>query len=94
MSTDVSTMIIISAVGTSVAAAGGVMWGSIRSLHNSTVKELKAHNSKLEARTTECEEDRKNLHGRLNDQSERITTISQQMGRLEGRFEHDENKRG
>jgi len=86
MSTDASTMIIISAVGTSVAAAGGVMWGSIRSLHNTTVRELKAQNAKLETRTTECEEDRRNLHGRLNDQSERITNISQQLGRLEGKL--------
>jgi septal ring factor EnvC (AmiA/AmiB activator) len=79
-------MIIISAVGTTGVTVGGIMWKSIRALHNSTVKELKAQNAKLETRTTECEEDRKQLHGRLNDQSERITKISQQLGRLEGKL--------
>jgi septal ring factor EnvC (AmiA/AmiB activator) len=82
-------MIIISAVGTTGVTVGGIMWKSIRALHNSTVKELKAQNAKLETRTTECEEDRKQLHGRLNDQSERITKISQQLGRLEGKLTKD-----
>jgi len=86
MSVDATTMIIISAVGTTGVTVGGIMWKSIRALHNSTVKELKAQNAKLETRTTECEEDRKQLHGRLNDQSERITKISQQLGRLEGKL--------
>ena len=67
---------------------GGVMWKSIRALHNATVKELKAQNAKLETRTSECEEDRKALHGRLNEQSERITNISQTLGRLEGRLDN------
>lgn len=86
MSVDATTMVIISAVGTTGVTVGGIMWKSIRSLYNATVKELKAQNAKLETRTTECEEDRKNLHGRLNDQSERITVISQQLGRLEGKL--------
>jgi septal ring factor EnvC (AmiA/AmiB activator) len=89
MTIDATTMAIISAVGTTGVTVGGVMWKSIRALHNATVKELKAQNAKLETRTTECEEDRKNLHGRLNDQSERITNISQQLGRLEGRMTRD-----
>jgi hypothetical protein len=89
MTIDATTMAIISAVGTTGVTVGGVMWKSIRALHNATVKELKAQNAKLETRTTECEEDRKNLHGRLNDQSERITNISQQLGRLEGRMARD-----
>jgi len=58
----------------------------VRALHTSTVKELKEHNTKLELRTAECEEDRNQLHGRLNEQSERITEISKQLGRLEGKI--------
>jgi hypothetical protein len=88
MSVDATTMVIISAVGTTGVTVGGVMWKSIRALHNATVKELKAQNAKLETRTSECEEDRKALHGRLNEQSERITNISQTLGRLEGRLDN------
>ena len=89
MSVDPTTLTIITAVGSTGATIGAVMWQSIRALHHSTVRELKAQNSKLEQRTTECEEDRKTLHGRLNDQSERITTISKQLGRLEGQLKRD-----
>ena len=85
MAVDLTTLTIITTVGSTGATVGAVMWQSIKALHNSTVKELKAQNAKLEHRAQECEEDRKELHGRLNDQSERITGISMQLGRLEGK---------
>ena len=90
MSVDPTTMAIITAVGGTGVTVGGVMWRSIKTLHNATVKELKAQNGRLEQRTTECEEDRKALHGRLNDQAERITCISKQLGRLEGQLKREE----
>lgn len=88
MSVDSPTMIIISAVGTTGITIGGGMWAYVKSLHTATVKELRNQNARLEHRTEICEEDRAILHGRINDQSERITGISQKLGRLEGRLEH------
>jgi hypothetical protein len=87
MSVDPTTMVIISAVGGTGVTVGAGLLKYVRALHNSTVKELKDHNIKLERRTSECEEDRKQLHGRLNEQSERITAISKQLGRLEGKID-------
>jgi hypothetical protein len=84
---DSSTMVILSAVGVAGAAAGGYMWRGLNALHLSTVGALKAQNIQLERRTTECEEDRKLLHGRLNEQGERITQLSLMIGRLEGHVE-------
>lgn len=86
MAVDPTTMAIISAVGGTVVTVGAGLLKYVRALHTSTVKELKEHNTKLERRTAECEEDRKQLHGRLNEQSERITEISKQLGRLEGKI--------
>ena len=86
MSVDPTTMVIISAVGGTGVTVGAGLLKYVRALHTSTVKELKDHNIKLEKRTAECEEDRKQLHGRLNEQSERITEISKQLGRLEGKI--------
>jgi len=79
-------MAIISAVGGTGVTVGAGLWKCVRALHTSTVKELKDHNVKLEKRAAECEEDRKQLHGRLDEQSERITEISKQLGRLEGKI--------
>ena len=84
---DGQTMAIITAVGGTCAALGKY----IKSLHTTTVRKLEKQNEQLQSRASECEEDRKNLHGRLNDQSERITSISQKLGRLEGRLTRDEN---
>lgn len=92
MSTDTTTMAIISAVGGTGVTVGGAMWAYVKSLHTSTVRELHAQNVKLERRTTECEEDRKQLHGRLNSQSEKIAGISQQLGRLEGKLDRSIHK--
>lgn len=86
MSVDPTTMVIISAVGGTGVTVGAGLLKYVRALHTNTVKELKDHNIKLEKRTAECEEDRKQLHGRLNEQSERITEISKQLGRLEGKI--------
>jgi hypothetical protein len=86
MSVDVTTMAIITAVGGTSVTVGGALLKYVRSLHTATVGQLQKQNDKLEKRTTECEEDRKALHGRLNDQSERISGISQQLGRLEGKL--------
>jgi len=86
MSVDVTTMAIITAVGGTGVTVGGALLKYVRSLHTATVGQLQKQNDKLEKRTTECEEDRKALHGRLNDQSERISGISQQLGRLEGKL--------
>jgi uncharacterized protein HemX len=88
MAVDQTTMTIITAVGGTGLTIGGALWAHVKSQQCSIVKELKRQNEKLEARASECEEDRINLHGRLNDQSERITGISQILGRLEGRMEH------
>lgn len=90
MAVDATTMAIITAVGGTVVTVGGALLKYVRSLHNSTVAQLQKQNDKLERRTSECEEDRKTLHGRLNDQSERITNISQQLGRLEGKLTRDD----
>lgn len=76
MSVDASTMVILSAVGGTAVTLGGAVMAYVRTLHTNTVKELRQQNTKLERRTSECEEDRKALHGRLNHQSERITGIS------------------
>ena len=92
MAVDPTTMAIISAVGGTGVTVGAGLLKYVRALHASTVKELKDHNSKLERRTDECEEDRKQLHGRLNEQSERITEISKQLGRLEGKIGSIEDK--
>lgn len=92
MAVDPTTMAIISAVGGTGVTVGAGLLKYVRALHTSTVKELKEHNSKLERRTNECEEDRKHLHGRLNEQSERITEISKQLGRLEGKIGSIEHK--
>jgi septal ring factor EnvC (AmiA/AmiB activator) len=89
MSVDPTTMAIITAVGGTGVTVGGALLKYVRLLHTSTVKQLQTQNDKLERRTAECEEDRKTLHGRLNDQSEKITAISQQLGRLEGRLSKD-----
>lgn len=88
MAVDPTTMAIITAVGTTGATVGGGLWAYVKTLHTTTVKELRDQNIKLEQRTAECEDDRTALHGRLNDQAERITKISQSLGRLEGKFEH------
>lgn len=90
MAVDATTMAIITAVGGTGVTVGGALLKYVRSLHNSTVAQLQKQNDKLESRTSECEEDRKTLHGRLNDQSERITNISQQLGRLEGKLTRDD----
>jgi hypothetical protein len=90
MPVDATTMAIITAVGGTGVTVGGALLKYVRSLHNSTVAQLQKQNDKLERRTSECEEDRKTLHGRLNDQSERITNISQQLGRLEGKLTRDD----
>lgn len=87
-------MAIITAVGGTGVGLGTALLKYIRSLHTTTVRKLELQNEHLQARTSECEEDRKALHGRLNEQSERITGISQQLGRLEGRLTRDENTRG
>lgn len=84
--TDGDTMKIVTGVGAAGAAAGTAMWAALKSSHNRNIKMLcDAHEQTLQ-RAEECEEDRKLLHGRINEQSERITQISQQLGRLEGRI--------
>jgi chaperonin cofactor prefoldin len=88
MSVDATTMVIITAVGGTGVTVGGALLKYVRALHNNTVTQLQKQNDKLEKRTSECEEDRKALHGRLNEQSERITNISQTLGRLEGRLDN------
>lgn len=85
---DGTTLSIISAIGTTGVTVGGGLWAYIKTLHHNTVKELKETNIKLETRTTACEEDRKELHGRINAQSERITDISKKLGKLEGKLEN------
>jgi hypothetical protein len=83
---DSDTMKVVSGVGAAGVAAGTAMWTALRMSHNRNIKALcDAHQQTLE-RAEECEEDRKLLHGRLNEQSERITHISTQLGRLEGRL--------
>jgi hypothetical protein len=87
---DPQTMTIISAVGAAGAGVAGALWRSVVKLHTTTVDSLNEQNRKLEKRTEDCEEDRKLLHGRINEQGDRLTEISQQLGRLEGRFEKPE----
>lgn len=87
---DTETMTIITAVGAAGAGAAGALWKSVIGLHTTTVDALNEQNRKLEKRTEDCEEDRKLLHGRINEQAERVTEISQQLGRLEGKLEKPE----
>jgi chromosome segregation ATPase len=86
VSVDSSTMVIITAVGTAGATAGGILWRALVRLNRSTITALNRQNQRLERRTKECEEDRKLLHGRLNEQGERITKLSEKIGRLEGQI--------
>jgi hypothetical protein len=86
VSVDSNTMIILTAVGAAGVTAGGKLWKALRDLYVKYVASLKAQNVQLEKRTSECEEDRKLLHGRLNDQGERITELSGKIGRLEGQI--------
>lgn len=83
---DGQTMIIISSVGIAGSTVGGILWGAVMKLHKSTVSALNAQNKTLAKRTEECEEDRKLLHGRLNDQGEKINEMNLKLGRLEGRL--------
>ena len=86
MSLDSTDMIVLSAVGSTGLAIGGGLWTYVKALHTSKVQELHKQIEKLEVRSNDCEEDRKQLHNRLNDQSERITKISVSLGRLEGKM--------
>ena len=54
MTIDATTLAIVSAVGSTGVAVGGGLWAYIKTLHNSTVKELKAHNHLLHKRLEGC----------------------------------------
>lgn len=91
MELNATTMSVISTILAMIGATGGGILTYVKSLHNTTVKELRGHNQRLDKRAEACEQDRKELHGRLNEQSERITNISMQLGKLQGKFEYDQD---
>jgi hypothetical protein len=90
MSVDSKTMVIITAVGGAGVAAGRLLWSAVTLSHRKNIGMLEQQAEDLKRRTSECEEDRKLLHGRLNDQGERITQLSLKIGRLEGQMRRDQ----
>lgn len=92
MPLDATTMTIVSTIVTMIGATGGGILTYVKTLHNNTVQELRSHNVRLDKRAEECEADRKELHHRINEQSERITSISSQLANLKGKFERNKEE--
>ena len=92
MAFDSTTMAVISTIVTMIGATGGGILTYVKSLHSTTVEELRSHNARLDRRAEECEADRKELHHRINEQSERITSISSQLANLKGKFERNKEE--
>lgn len=89
MTIDAATLSILTAVGSTGIAVGGGLWTYVKLLHSNV---LKGHNEQIDhllKRSEDCEEDRRTLHGRINNQSERITEISMKLGRMQGQIDHN-----
>lgn len=77
---------ILVAVGTAVSTGFGILWASVKNAHNTTINTMRSYQRDTARRVEDCEKDREKIHERMESQHVQITSMSQQLGRLEERL--------